>query len=70
MSIIQKNFQKNCTTDQKREFTPFYDVDGSIAGDDIDRREIVFEAQQGDLIDYVDSQKNRRRVPTIVTWEK
>lgn len=56
-------------TDPKREFTPFYDVDGSIADDGIERRESVFEAQQGDLIDYVDSQKNRRRVPTIVTWE-
>ncbi|MBP3636627.1 MAG: hypothetical protein J6K13_03620 [Clostridia bacterium] len=57
------------TTDSKREFTPFYDVDGSIADDGIERREIVFEAQQDDLIDYTDSRKNRRRVPTIVTWE-
>ena len=58
------------TTEPKREFTPFYDVDGSIANDGIERAEVVFEAQQGDLIDYVDSQRNRRRVPTIVTWEK
>lgn len=57
------------TTDPKREFTPFYDVDGSIAADGIERSEVVFEAQQGDLIDYMDSRKNRRRVPTIVTWE-
>ena len=57
------------TTDPKREFSPFYDVDGSIADDGIERSEVVFEAQQGDLINYMDTRKNRRRVPTIVTWE-
>lgn len=57
------------TTDPKREFTPFYDADGRIADDGIERAEVVFEAQQGDLLNYMDTRKNRRSVPSIVTWE-
>lgn len=57
------------TTDPKREFTPFYDADGRIADDGIERAEVVFEVQQGDLLNYMDTRKNRRSVPSIVTWE-
>lgn len=46
------------TTDPKREFTPFYDVDGSMADDGIERAEVVFEAQQGALINDMDTRKN------------
>lgn len=57
------------TTDPKREFKPWLDKDGSIADDGIERREVIFEAQQGDLMNYMDTRKNRREVPTIMTWE-
>lgn len=57
------------STDPKREFTPFYDVDSSIADDGIERAEVAFEAQQGNLMYYMDTRKNRREVPNVITWE-
>lgn len=56
------------TTHPEREFKPWLNEDGTVADDGIERKEIVFEAQQGGLIDYEDTRKNRREVPTIVTW--
>lgn len=56
-------------TDLKRAFPPFYDVNGSITDDGIERAEVLFEAQKGDLIDYIDARKSRRESLTIVTWE-
>ena len=54
-----------CTTDTKRAFTLFYDVDGSMADDGIKDSDVVFEGQQGNLIDSMDSRKNQREVTTM-----
>ena len=54
-----------CTTDPKRAFTLFYDIDGSMADDGIKDSDVVFEGQQGNLIDSMDSRKNQREVTTM-----
>ena len=46
-----------------------YGAGGEIVDDGIERAEVVFEAQKGELMDYNDRSAKRRVVPKIVTWD-
>ena len=50
--------------DPKREFKPWLNEDGSIIDDGIERREVVFDAQHGELMDRKAEGKKRRMVRT------
>ena len=56
------------TRNVKKEFEPKYGAGGEIVDDGIERAEVVFEAQKGELMDYNDRSAKRRVVPKIVTW--
>ena len=57
------------TRNVKKEFEPKYGAGGEIVDDGIERAEVVFEAQKGELMDYNDRSAKRRVVPKIVTWD-
>ena len=57
------------TRNAKKEFEPKYGAGGEIVDDGIERAEVVFEAQKGELMDYNDKSAKRRVVPKIVTWD-
>lgn len=58
------------TRDAKRAFSPQLDAaTGQVLDDGIERAEVVFQAQQGTLIDYSDKRTKRRALPTIITWQ-
>ncbi|MEF9878759.1 MAG: hypothetical protein RSC05_12275 [Acinetobacter sp.] len=57
------------TRNAKREFTPWYNADGVMVDDGIERREVVFQANIGELIDYNAKGQKRRHVPKITTWD-
>lgn len=62
---IEGGYTRNAT----REFKPHYESDGvTIADDGIERAEIVFEAQKGQLMDYKDTSRSRRVLPKVYTW--
>lgn len=62
-------YEKKIMTGQLRTMDTIVDVNGSIADDGIERAEVLFEAQKGDLIDYMDTRKSRRESLTIMTWK-
>ena len=66
MSLIPR---RSVRLNVKKEFEPKYGAGGEIVDDGIERAEVVFEAQKGELMDYNDRSVKRRVVPKIVTWD-
>ena len=50
--------------DPRQEFKPWLNPDGTVADDGIERREVVFEAQQGTLMES----GTRANAPAIRLW--
>lgn len=57
------------SADPKREFTPYLDDHGAVADDGVERREVVFEAQKGELMDSTDEGKKRKQLSRMITWD-
>ena len=45
------------------------DADGQTTFENMSRLEVVFQAQQGTLLNYADSNNDRRVVPEVLRWE-
>ncbi len=56
------------TRDSSQEVEVF--TENGIENENMERLELVFDAQGGKLLDYTDKRKDRRSVPPIMTWEK
>lgn len=50
------------TADPTREFKPFLNEDGTVADDGIERQEVVFDVQRGELMDRRSGNNHRRQV--------
>ena len=57
------------TRDARQELVTEAGGDGQDAYDNLERREVIFQAQQGELIDYLDQGEDRRVAPAILTWD-
>ncbi|MEG1195311.1 MAG: hypothetical protein RSE58_06995, partial [Clostridia bacterium] len=57
------------TRNASKEFEPYYNDNGEMVDDGIERRPVVFEANIGELIDYNANGRSRRHVPNIYTWD-
>lgn len=57
------------TRDAKKEFSPTYDEEGEYVDDGMEHYEVIFNANTGELIDFMDNRKGKRKVPAIVTWD-
>ena len=44
------------------------DENGLIRTENMEQKEVIFQAQSGTLIDYTDTGKDRRIVPAVLTW--
>lgn len=58
------------TRNAKREFEPLYSDNGELIHDGMDRMEVIFQANLGELIDYNATGQKRRHVPEITTWDR
>ena len=57
------------TRNAKRDFAAWVDdATGLVADSGVEYLEVVFQAQLGKLMDYNDTNRTRRNVPKIVTW--
>lgn len=54
--------------DPQRTFVSFLNPDGSVADDGVERRELVFEAQRGSLLDADASGDQRQQMKGVITW--
>lgn len=62
---VQGIYTRNAQTELITEI----DEDSQVVYENLERREVIFQAQKGELIDYLDQSKNRRVVPAILTWD-
>lgn len=57
------------TRDAQKELITETDEDRQETYENLERREVIYQAQKGELIDYLDQSKSRRVVPAVLTWE-
>ena len=57
------------TRDATMELKIEMDADGQTTFENMSRLEVVFQAQQGTLLNYADSNNDRRVVPEVLRWE-
>ncbi len=58
------------TRNVKAELLSETDENGQVVYEGMERREVIFQAQVGTLLEYTDASNNRRIVPEVFSWEK
>ncbi len=59
----------NSTRDAQKELIVEMDEDRQEVYENRERREVIYQAQEGELINYLDQSSSRRVVQTMLTWE-
>ena len=58
------------TRNVKAELLSEMDENGQVVYEGMERREVIFQAQAGTLLEYTDASNNRRIVPEVFSWER